>query len=59
VNVSDWDERNTYGELWDLALGYESFDACMIVNNTKLHQLLKKREGNYIIDDSECIDFRL
>lgn len=56
THVSDWHERYTYGELWDLGLGYESFDACIIANNTKLHQILKKREGNYIIDDSECIN---
>lgn len=55
THVSDWRERSTDGKLWDLGLGYESFDACIIVNNPELHQLLKKKEGNYIIDDSECI----
>jgi hypothetical protein len=55
THVSDWCEGNTDGKLWDLGLGCEGFDACIIVNNTELHQLLKKREGNYIIDDSECI----
>jgi hypothetical protein len=39
THVSDWHERNTDGKLWDLGLGYESFDACIIVNNTELHQL--------------------
>jgi hypothetical protein len=56
THLSDGEERDKDGKLWDLGLGYESFEAwCIIVNDIKLHQFLKKREGNYIIDDSECI----
>jgi hypothetical protein len=56
THVSDWREREADGKLWDLGLGYESFEACIIVNDDRLHQFLKKREGNYIIDDFECIN---
>lgn len=55
THISDCDERNTDGKLWDLGLGYENFDACIIANDTDLHQLLKRKEGSYIIDDSKCI----
>ncbi|MGA9150235.1 MAG: hypothetical protein WBZ36_06640 [Candidatus Nitrosopolaris sp.] len=55
THLSDGEERDKDGKLWDLGLGYEGFEACIIVNDIKLHQFLKKREGNYIIDDSECI----
>ena len=37
-----------------MGLGYDNFDAYIIVNDSKLHELLKE-EGNYIIDNSECI----
>lgn len=54
THLSEAEERDKDGKLWGLGLGYESFEACIIVNDIKL-QFLKKREGNYIIDDSECM----
>lgn len=39
----------------DLGLGYDTFDACIIVTDVCLHQLLNRKEGNYIIDDHECL----
>jgi hypothetical protein len=56
THISDWAGKNTCGELWDLGLGYENFDACIIVDDSKLHELLKKEESNYIINNLEYIN---
>lgn len=40
----------------DLGLGYDTFDACIIITDVCLHQLLNRKEGNYIIDDHECLN---
>ncbi|MEM2760322.1 MAG: hypothetical protein QXU32_04105 [Nitrososphaerales archaeon] len=53
THLGSWE--NGYGELWDLGVGNDSLDACVIVRDTETHQKLKEKEGRYIIDDSEFL----
>jgi hypothetical protein len=39
------------GELWDLGVGNKTLDACIIAKDEQTNQLLKQKEGKYIIDD--------
>jgi hypothetical protein len=43
------------GELWDLGVGNDTIDACIIVEDIQLHHQLKQKEGQYIIDDSRLL----
>ncbi len=43
------------GELWDLGIGNDSLDFCIIVQDIELQQALKKKEGKHIIDDLEFL----
>ncbi|MDN5846462.1 MAG: hypothetical protein L0H53_09335 [Candidatus Nitrosocosmicus sp.] len=53
THVGNWDKFNIRGELWDLGIGYNDFQANIIVKDNALYGYLKQKEGNYIIDDSE------
>lgn len=48
-------QHNQGGEIWDLGVGYDTIDACIIVRDAQLHQKLKQKEGYYIIDDSKLL----
>ena len=50
---SNYEEQD--GELWDLGIGNDSLDFCIIVRDIELQQALKKKEGEYIIDDLEFL----
>jgi hypothetical protein len=43
------------GELWDLGIGNDSLDFCIIIQDIELQQALKKKEGDYIINDLEFL----
>lgn len=42
-------------QLWDLGVGNDSMDACVIANDAETQEKLREREGRYIIDDSEFL----
>lgn len=39
------------GDLWDLGVGNQTLDACIIAKDESTNDLLKQKEGQYIIDD--------
>jgi hypothetical protein len=43
------------GELWDIGIGNDSLDFCIVVQDAQLQQVLKKKEGTCIIDDTEYL----
>ncbi|MGH9934051.1 MAG: DUF6925 family protein [Nitrososphaerales archaeon] len=53
THLGSWE--NGYGELWDLGVGNDSLDACVIAHNSQVHQKLKEKEGHSIIYDSEFL----
>ena len=52
THLGHYKEGQDEGELWDLGVGKETLDACIIAKDEETNQLLKQKEGNYIIDDS-------
>ena len=54
THVKNWNREELHGELWDLGIGYSDLDAYIIVNDVNLHQYLKQKEGNYIINSLEA-----
>jgi hypothetical protein len=56
THVQNWNREEINGELWDLGIGYPDLDAYIIVNDANLHQYLKQKEGNYIINDSKVLN---
>jgi hypothetical protein len=51
THLGHYKEGQDEGELWDLGVGKETLDACIITKDEETNQLLKQKEGNYIIDD--------
>lgn len=43
------------GNLWDLGVGNETLDACIITKNESVNDMLKQNEGRYIIDNSDFL----
>jgi hypothetical protein len=43
------------GELWDIGIGNDSLDFCILVQDNELQQALKSKEGNYLLDDLEFL----
>jgi len=54
THLGVWNEYQQ-GELWDLGIGNDSLDFCIVVNHIELQQALKKKEGSYVIDDPEFL----
>lgn len=42
--------------IWDLGLGYDTFQACIIVNDKDLEHILEDNEGKVLIDSPELFD---
>jgi len=53
THLGSWE--NGYGELWDLGVGNDSLDACVVARDIQTHQTLKGKEGLSIIYDSEFL----
>ena len=56
THIKNWNKNQINGELWNLGVGYDDLDTYIIVNNVNLHQYLKQKEGDYIIDDSKVLN---
>ena len=50
-----YDYEPDKGELWDLGVGNETLDACIISKDNETNNLLKQKEGQYIIDDPQFL----
>jgi hypothetical protein len=53
--IGKWNNNKDHGVIWDLGIGYNDFEAKIIVNNENLQRYLKQKEGEYIIDDSKFL----
>lgn len=51
THLGHYKEGQDEGEVWDLGVGNDTLDACIIVKDEQTSQLLKQKEGKYIIDD--------
>jgi hypothetical protein len=54
--IGSYDDNERSGELWDIGIGNDSLDFCIVVRDSELQQALKNREGDYIIDDREFLE---
>ncbi|MFQ5782937.1 MAG: hypothetical protein ACE5GR_07790 [Nitrosopumilus sp.] len=51
THLGHYKEGQDEGELWDLGLGKETLDACIIAKDEQTNKLLQQKEGQYVIDD--------
>ncbi len=51
--LGDWDNDST---IWDLGLGYDTFQACIIVNDKDLEDMLNDNEGKALLDSPKLVD---
>lgn len=53
--LGKFDSHDIQGNLWDLGVGNDTLDACVIAKNESVNELLKQNESQYVIDKSEFL----
>lgn len=53
--LGNFDNGTDKGDLWDLGVGTETLDACIVAKDKPTNELLKQNEGKYIIDDPDFL----
>lgn len=66
THLTQYNDGQDKGELWDLGIGNETLDACIIAKDTHTNNLLRQKEEEHILDDPnflrglvECSPVRL
>ncbi|MEO9310102.1 MAG: hypothetical protein ABI337_07375 [Nitrososphaera sp.] len=55
THLGKFDDYDIQGNLWDLGVGNDTLDACIIATNESVNELLKQNEGQYVIDNSKFL----
>lgn len=51
THLIQYDDGQDKGELWDLGIGNETLDACIVAKDSETNNLLRQKEGRHILDE--------